>query len=420
MQTSLRTYTPPRGPRESLIYANKGEQAVLRRMGGKGRPAPGSHGIPSFWTDRGDNAGPSGGGMGPGAGASRGLMGAGYNPGAGHWTNMTGLQRYNAAGGATQYEHPDASRGAMGATESPWGGHGGSNPDTGSGAEHPGASRGLMGTTDLTNWNTPATVAPKAAPGGDGWFGSYRTPTSPPASSPAPTAQPAEKVVSVDPYYSPYGIHGWGAQNPSGTLTSPYDVPTPPSDLGPRAGATPQWENPNQTNMMNGYPTSGLSGDFNHSYSFTGQGQPGAVQNAGPRGDWSNAYYADGGRPPVGKLAVVGERGPELFVPDRPGTIIPNAGNGTSLMQMLTGGAPAFAQPRQDWGQMNFLRQAPEGFAGPRQTGDRPMTTPFKMFSFDHYQSLPDAKRQGFAAAQAQAWAQNRHYSPYDFLREAA
>lgn len=34
--------------------------------------------------------------------------------------------------------------------------------------------------------------------------------------------------------------------------------------------------------------------------------------------------FADGGRPPVGRVSVVGERGPELFVPDAAGTIIPN------------------------------------------------------------------------------------------------
>ena len=34
--------------------------------------------------------------------------------------------------------------------------------------------------------------------------------------------------------------------------------------------------------------------------------------------------FADGGRPPVGRPSVVGERGPELFVPDSSGTIIPN------------------------------------------------------------------------------------------------
>jgi len=34
--------------------------------------------------------------------------------------------------------------------------------------------------------------------------------------------------------------------------------------------------------------------------------------------------FANGGRPPVGKASIVGEKGPELFVPDRAGTIIPN------------------------------------------------------------------------------------------------
>jgi len=44
--------------------------------------------------------------------------------------------------------------------------------------------------------------------------------------------------------------------------------------------------------------------------------------------------FADGGRPPVGRASIVGERGPELFVPDRAGTIIPNnqLGGGTSIV----------------------------------------------------------------------------------------
>jgi uncharacterized protein YukE len=33
--------------------------------------------------------------------------------------------------------------------------------------------------------------------------------------------------------------------------------------------------------------------------------------------------FAEGGRPPVGQVALVGERGPELFVPDTSGTIVP-------------------------------------------------------------------------------------------------
>ena len=35
-------------------------------------------------------------------------------------------------------------------------------------------------------------------------------------------------------------------------------------------------------------------------------------------------FFADGGDPPVGKASIVGERGPELFVPKTAGTIIPN------------------------------------------------------------------------------------------------
>ena len=44
--------------------------------------------------------------------------------------------------------------------------------------------------------------------------------------------------------------------------------------------------------------------------------------------------YAHGGRPPVGVPSIVGERGAELFVPDRAGTIIPNnqlGGGGKSV-----------------------------------------------------------------------------------------
>ena len=43
--------------------------------------------------------------------------------------------------------------------------------------------------------------------------------------------------------------------------------------------------------------------------------------------------FAEGGRPPVGRASLVGERGPELFVPDNAGTIIPNhAMGGTNIV----------------------------------------------------------------------------------------
>ena len=40
--------------------------------------------------------------------------------------------------------------------------------------------------------------------------------------------------------------------------------------------------------------------------------------------------FANGGRPSVGRPSIVGERGPELFVPDRAGTIVPNHALGGS------------------------------------------------------------------------------------------
>lgn len=53
-------------------------------------------------------------------------------------------------------------------------------------------------------------------------------------------------------------------------------------------------------------------------------------------------FFADGGRPPMGKVSVVGERGPELFIPDRAGTIVPNhaiggMGGGTVINADLRG-----------------------------------------------------------------------------------
>jgi hypothetical protein len=50
--------------------------------------------------------------------------------------------------------------------------------------------------------------------------------------------------------------------------------------------------------------------------------------------------YAEGGRPPLGKVSVVGERGPELFIPDSAGTVVPNkmlgAGNSVTVVQHIT------------------------------------------------------------------------------------
>lgn len=61
------------------------------------------------------------------------------------------------------------------------------------------------------------------------------------------------------------------------------------------------------------------------------EGLTGLIESSGITsglGDIFGGFFADGGRPPVGKASVVGERGPELFVPDSAGTVIPNGGMG--------------------------------------------------------------------------------------------
>ena len=60
----------------------------------------------------------------------------------------------------------------------------------------------------------------------------------------------------------------------------------------------------------------------------------GATKFKGILGNLMGGTFADGGRPPVGKMSLVGERGPELFVPGSSGTIIPNhalGGGGTVI-----------------------------------------------------------------------------------------
>lgn len=97
--------------------------------------------------------------------------------------------------------------------------------------------------------------------------------------------------------------------------------------------------------------------------------------------------FADGGRPPVGRPSIVGERGPELFVPARAGTIIPNDfgggfGGGTVINIDARGAAPgvealirqelaalsASIEPRID---ARVMRQAGRGGAFAKAVGRR-------------------------------------------------
>jgi lambda family phage tail tape measure protein len=70
---------------------------------------------------------------------------------------------------------------------------------------------------------------------------------------------------------------------------------------------------------MDLFKSSGIGGFFSSIFSGFGGGGSG-------RGDFTGGIklFADGGDPPVGMASLVGERGPELFVPKTAGTIIPN------------------------------------------------------------------------------------------------
>ena len=65
---------------------------------------------------------------------------------------------------------------------------------------------------------------------------------------------------------------------------------------------------------------------------FSGGGGSGVRFGSVNLGLSSGLGFANGGRPPVGRASLVGERGPEMFVPSTAGTIIPNnkLGGGTT------------------------------------------------------------------------------------------
>ena len=72
------------------------------------------------------------------------------------------------------------------------------------------------------------------------------------------------------------------------------------------------------------------------------------------------AAFADGGRPEPGKMAIVGERGPELFIPDQAGRIVPN--------HMLTGGAGlSFPSASSSSGGINIGSITAHGVNNPRE-----------------------------------------------------
>lgn len=75
-----------------------------------------------------------------------------------------------------------------------------------------------------------------------------------------------------------------------------------------------------------GGPIGGMIGSgIGSMFSGGGSSPAGNGMNyAGTTGGLYGPGYADGGTPPVGVPSLVGERGPELFVPTQPGVVIPN------------------------------------------------------------------------------------------------
>lgn len=67
-----------------------------------------------------------------------------------------------------------------------------------------------------------------------------------------------------------------------------------------------------------------LLGDFGKTIDGKTVTEVGGVVGSGFTALKGMLGFADGGRPPLGKVSIVGERGPELFVPDSAGTVIPN------------------------------------------------------------------------------------------------
>lgn len=83
----------------------------------------------------------------------------------------------------------------------------------------------------------------------------------------------------------------------------------------------------------------------------------GGIGGGGGIGDAFGGFFADGGRPPVGIPSIVGERGPEIFVPDVSGMILPNEAMRSGGFNRAAGGKGSDAPIIN----ISFAITAPEG-----------------------------------------------------------
>ena len=92
------------------------------------------------------------------------------------------------------------------------------------------------------------------------------------------------------------------------------------------------------SNLRSGGSHSGTDGGGNGGAGGLGTQALGNIMGAGGGGFLSSLFgFANGGNPPVGKPSIVGEDGPELFIPKTAGTIVPNGQSaGTSAAPTQT------------------------------------------------------------------------------------
>jgi len=122
---------------------------------------------------------------------------------------------------------------------------------------------------------------------------------------------------------SPYPSGGDSQQYDSNTSQNPNAGQAPPSiwsTLNNLMGTVNNDQNGTNSGGDNG------SGGQNNGPSFLSGGNSSSSSDDSDDSNsgFSGMGFAAGGDPPVGQASVVGERGPELFVPKRAGTIVPN------------------------------------------------------------------------------------------------